>query len=113
MGSIIKARCQNCHYQSGDLYYGGGMTNFQTVCNFPVMDKEAKICKTANIMEKEKVLKENPNLVFYDDKSLSDEKSQNREQFHQNFNYKVYFDGYLCPKCNQFSLGFEGRGNWD
>jgi len=67
----------------------------------------------ANIMDRTEEIKQNPNLVFYDDKSLSDKKIQNEKYFHEWGEHKVYRDGYLCPKCNQFSLGFEGRGCWD
>lgn len=113
MGSIIKGVCQSCHYESEDLYYGGGMMNFTTCCNFPVLDNVGKIIKTENILEKEKLNKLNPNRVFYDDKSLSDKKLQNRKAFHEWGEFKLYYDGYLCPKCNKFSLGFKETGCWD
>jgi hypothetical protein len=113
MGSIIKGICKNCGYETKDLYYGGGFMNFTTCCDYPVLDEKKKEIKMANIMDKEEVIKKNPNLVFYDDESLADRKLQNRENFHEWSEYKIYYEGYFCPKCNQFSLGFDMSGCWD
>jgi hypothetical protein len=113
MGTIVKGICKNCGYETKDLHYGGGFMNFATCCNYPVMNKEEKEIRMANIMDKTEVTKQNPNLVFYDDKSLSDIKLQNKGYYEQWGEYKLYCKGYLCPKCNKFSLGFEGRGCWD
>ena len=113
MGSIIKGSCQNCGYETKNLYYGGGFANFKTCCNYPVLDKDKNEVGMANIMNKEEVVKQNPNLVFYDDETLSDEKSQNRDSYHQWGDYKLCRQGNLCPKCNKFTLGFSPVGNWD
>jgi len=113
MGSIIKGSCHNCRYETTNLYYGGGFANFTTCCNYPVLDKDKNEVSMANIMEKEKVLEQNPNLVFYDDETLSDDKSQNRDSYHQWGDYKLCRQGNLCPKCNKFTLGFSGVGCWD
>ena len=113
MGSIIKGTCKNCGYETKDLYYGGGFMNFTTCCDYPVLDKVKKEIKVGNIMDREEVIKQNPNLIFYDHKSLSDKKLQNRENYHEWGEYKIYYNGYFCPKCNKFSLGFEMSGCWD
>jgi hypothetical protein len=113
MGSIIKGSCRVCGYKTKNLYYGGGFVNFTTCCDYPVLDKDKKEVGMANIMDKEKVLEQNPNLQFYDDETLSDNKSQNQDIFHEWGDYKVYSQGYLCPKCNKFTLGFSPIGNWD
>ncbi len=113
MGSIIKGTCRNCGYKTKDLYYGGGFSNFTTCCDYPTLDKVEKEIGMANIMDRETVLRENPNLVFYDNETLSDNKSRNQENFHEWGDYKVYSQGYFCPKCNKYSLGFDMRGCWD
>jgi hypothetical protein len=113
MGSIVKGKCYNCGYETKDLYYGGGFMNFITCCDYPVLDKITKEIIVANIMEREAVIKQNPNLVFYDEKSLSDKKLRNRDHYHEWGEYKLYNNGYLCPKCDHFSLGFEMSGCWD
>ena len=112
MGSIIKGSCQNCGYETKNLYYGGGFANFKTCCDYPVLDKDKNEVAMANIMNKEEVVKQNPNLVFYDDETLSDDKSQNRDSYHQWGDYKLCRQGNLCPKCNKFTLGFSGVGCW-
>jgi len=66
----------------------------------------------ANIMDKEKVLEQNPSLVFYDDENLSVNASQNTESFHEWVGYKAYSQGYFC-QCNKFTLGFSPIGHWD
>ena len=113
MGSIIQGSCRNCGYRTKNLYYGGGFVNFTTCCDYPVLDKDKKEVGMANIMNKEEVVKQNPNLVFYDDETLSDEKSQNRDSYHQWGDYKLCRQGNLCPKCNKFTLEFSGVGCWD
>lgn len=113
MGSIIKGQCKNCGYETKDLYYGAGFANFTTCCDYPVLDRSDKEVRVANIMEKERVFKQNPNLVFYDDTSLCDKKIQNKENFHEWGEFRVYFEGYFCPKCNHYTLGFDMRGCWD
>lgn len=113
MGSILKGICINCGYETKDLYYGGGMRNFNTSCKFPVLDKVEKEIKMGNIMGRKGVVKQNPNLVFYDDRSLSDRKLQNKDNNEEWREYILYNQGYLCPKCNKFNLGFSGVGCWD
>jgi hypothetical protein len=113
MGSILKGICKNCGYETEDLYYGGGFMNFETYCDFPGIDNEKKVIEMKNIMEREKVNKEYPNFIFYDNESLLDKKLQRKENYHEWSEYKLYSEGYLCPKCNQFNLGFLGIGNWD
>lgn len=113
MGSILRARCNNCGYASESLYYGGGFRNFKTSCKYPVMNKVKEAVETANIIDKDAVLKQNPDLIFYDEESVSDKKTQNRDTFHRWGIYKVYYEGYLCPKCYRFSLCFENAGCWD
>ena len=109
----MKGSCQHCGVETKTRYYGGGFANFKTCCDYPVLDKDKKEVGMANIMNKEEVVKQNPNLVFYDDETLSDEKSQNRDSYHQWGDYKLCRQGNLCPKCNKFTLEFSGVGCWD
>ncbi len=113
MGSIIKGICEKCGYETKDLYYGGGFANFTTCCDYPTLDKVEKELTMANIMDKKEVIKQNPNLVFYDNKALIDKDSQKGAGYEEWGEYKLYNQGYLCPKCNKFKLGFSGVGCWD
>jgi hypothetical protein len=113
MGSVLKGRCNNCNYETESLYYGGGFRNFKTTCNYPVLNKVDHVVQMANIMDRDNVEKQYPNLVFYDDEALSDKKLQTQGLSHEWGNYEVYYEGYLCPKCNQFNLAFEHTGCWD
>jgi hypothetical protein len=71
------------------------------------------VVKIENILNKEEVLKQNPNLVFYDHVSLIDKNFQNKKHFIEWGEYKLYQEGNLYPKCNQFSLRFSEEGCWD
>jgi len=72
MGTIIKGKCKNCGYETKDLFYGSGFSNLTKCCAYPVLDKSENEIKMENIMNRDEVVKQNPRLVFYDDKSLSD-----------------------------------------
>ena len=113
MGSIIKGTCKNCGYETESLLYGGGMRNFKTHCKYPVLDKVEKVVKMENIMEKDEVIKQNPNLIFYDNPALRNKDLKNKGIYHEWGEYKLYNEGYLCPKCNKFSFGFMAVGCWD
>lgn len=113
MGSVIKGTCANCGYGTKDLYYGAGFRNFNTCCNYPVLDKVKREIKMGNIMAREEVIRKNPDLVFYDDEEMSESKIQNRDCYHEWGEYRLYNEGYICPKCNQFSLGFDTTGCYD
>ena len=113
MGTIIKGMCHHCGYSTKNLHYGGGFTDFTTCCNYPVLDRLEKDIKVANIMDKGTIIRQNPNYVFYDDNSLSNRALQIEGNSNQWGDYRVYNSGYFCPKCNNYTLGFEPRGCWD
>jgi hypothetical protein len=113
MGIILKGICKNCGYETENLYYGGGFRNPETCCNFPGIDKVKKVIRMKNIMDKEKVRKDFPYFTFYNNKSLFDKSLQNREAYHEWGDYKLYFNGYLCPKCTNFSIEFMPVALWD
>jgi ssDNA-binding Zn-finger/Zn-ribbon topoisomerase 1 len=71
MGVIIKGQCPKCGYQTKNLYFGGGMANFQYCCNYPVLNKTRKSIELRNIMRKDEVLAEDPDILFYDDRKLN------------------------------------------
>ena len=98
MGSIIKGTCKNCGYETREVFYGGGMINIRESCKFPVSDRFEKEIRTADITAKEEVVRQNPNLVFYDDTSLSDLKLQNKENYEEWGEYKLHDRGYLFLK---------------
>ena len=70
MGTIIEAKCK-CGFTSGDIYQGGGMSNFQKI------DMEPAICrKCKKFLVLDYKLKENKCpycgtiAVFYNDRSI-------------------------------------------
>ncbi len=106
MGSMIKGTCKNCGYEIKNLYFGGGFSNFSTYFDYPVLDKVEKVVKIKNIMDKDKIIKQNPNIVFYDNEALMEKDSQTGENYIEWDDFKLYDQGYLCPKCNHYCLGF-------
>jgi hypothetical protein len=113
MGSILKGVCKNCGYETDNLHYGAGFMNAETCCDYPGIDKVRKAVKMKNIMDKESINKKFPNFVFYDDKSLFNKNLQNSEEYHEWGEYKLFYEGNLCPKCNHYSLEFIMEALWD
>ena len=110
---MLKGKCKNCRYETQDLYFGGGFMNHMTCCDFPCIEKVKKVIIMENIFEKEKVCSQHPNITFYDDKSLMDKTLQDCDSYIDWDMYKLFHDGYYCPNCNHFSLGFLNLGCWD
>ena len=70
MGEIKCAYCLNCTYKSKDLYVGGGFLNHTRVDDQPVYNIDTQEVETANAKERQQVMKDNPDIVFYDTESL-------------------------------------------
>jgi len=74
MGSLIKAVCENCGYET-ELTLGGGMRDFESNCSFPALNKTMNRIEERNIFKREKEKNNPSHILFYDSKSLVDKKS--------------------------------------
>ncbi len=114
MGSILTAKCGNCGYNSCDLYYGGGMTNFDIYCGYPVVNYDKDEIEMENIFEKEKILIDNNKLLFYDSGSLINKEAIVEGNIHQWGDEYIHCGKvYFCPKCKEYKLEFIAMGYWD
>jgi len=114
MGNILIAKCSNCGYNSGKLFYGGGMLNHLTYCGYPFINLDTDEIEMENIFNKENILKDNNNLIFYDSDSLIKKKVIKKGYFHQwGENYIHRGEVYYCPKCKEYRLEFYPYGCWD
>jgi hypothetical protein len=113
MGEIVKGKCSYCFYKTEDLYLGDGFMDFNTFCDFPVLDKERKIIISKDIRQKEKICTQNSSYVFLDNEELLDKTIENNEHFIKWGEYKLYHCGYYCPKCKKYGIEFMIIGVWD
>jgi len=113
MGVIIKGQCPKCGYQTKNLYFGGGMSNFQFCCDYPVLNKTRKSIEMRNIIRKAEVLEEEVHILFYDDINLSTNESDKTAHQITWCDYKLSADGNYCPNCSNFNLEFIVQGHWD
>jgi len=113
MGRILIARCCNCGYKSGTLYFGSGKYDNNEVCNFPALDSAQRKVTNGNIMEREAERLINPNLFFYDNDSLHSRKSDSDEVSYTWDDYRLFMRGNYCPHCQEFSLRFDSIGLFD
>jgi len=116
MGGIVKALCP-CGYQR-EMYLGGGMRNYTTYCNFPILCRKCKLLLEVNLLKKDVAcpICHHSDYMAYDDPSLCFQKGN--EIFSWNYEkigrQLVLTDGiYFCPGCRQSSLRFKNMGNWD
>ncbi len=113
MGVIVRAKCNHCSYISDSFLFGGGFKGFNSDCGFPALDKNNNRVTIENIIDREKVMKERPGLLFYDDDSLCQSDLQHEEASIEWGSYRLFNDGYFCPNCHNFSVGFIAEGLFD
>jgi len=116
MGEMYIAKCLNCGYKTGMLTLGGGMLNFDTYDGEPVCNFDTKEIEVANAKEREKIMKDNPNIAFYfHDQKLYREHDEHTIDAGEEHGIIELKDRklYLCPKCNEFKLVFLWQGMWD
>ena len=116
MGSIITAHCE-CGYKKEEMFVGGGMRDFGTVCNFPHYCEACKIVFEANLLKKERYCPEcgTEKVVAYEDHAC---RSEEKIVFSWN---AIDLDGelkltdgwYFCPACGSYRLIFSDVGSWD
>jgi hypothetical protein len=113
MGLIIKAKCNHCSFTENNLFFGAGFINFTKYCGFPVLDRRSNRILIENSFAREDVKNGNPDYIFYDDESMSRKDLQHDEASIEWGNYRLFNDGYLCPKCHQYTMGFLMEGLFD
>jgi hypothetical protein len=117
MGSIVQAKC-SCGFDSGGLYLGGGMRNFQTFFGVPGLCSNCYELKVVNYLSKQpKCNKCEGKMTLYDNPLLSrNQKNIGTPVFEWHHKSKIFllFDAdYKCPSCDQFRLAFVDIGLWD
>jgi hypothetical protein len=113
MGLIVKAKCNHCSFTGQSLFFGAGFNNLTDHCGFPVLDREKSLIVIGNILASDQVKKDNPSYIFYDDESMCRKDLQHEEASIEWLEYRLFNDGYFCPKCHQFTLGFLMEGFFD
>jgi hypothetical protein len=113
MGLIIKAKCNHCSFTGQNLLFGGGFSNFIDHCGFPLLDRESNNIIIGNVLDREAVKRDHPDYAFYDEEQMSRKDLQHEEASIEWTSYRLFNDGYFCPKCHQFTLGFLMEGFYD
>lgn len=107
MGQILKAVCKNCYFEE-EVWFGGGMLNFETECNVPAINNTTGEFEIMNIFNKDLF---DGNYTFYNDPSMFKGKiTIDSPQW-----YDIYLcpTKNLCPKCKSFKMNFESVGFFD
>ena len=114
MGTILRAKCRNCGYNSESLRCWGGKLSYKTYCAYPVVDLNTDEVKTQNILQKEVILEESESFIFYDSEGLY-QKNRVNEEYSFKWGKRVLYRGdvYICPKCQKYTLEFLSVGLWD
>ena len=116
MGMIIQAKCI-CGYQTEKMFVGRGMATSKTQSTFPVY------CPTCQQMLQGNLLDEGikcPNchgiVIPYDDTTISNPSSGYaviKWNIVDDNEVMLTSDNNLCPKCQNFNMGFFECGHWD
>ena len=113
MGNIITAYCKYCKYTTDRLSVGSGQLDYPSCCSYPVLDREKNEIITQNILQKERIIEQNPHYTFYDSEELVDKNIPEKDRKIDCENILFSATGFLCPKCNQYGISFSWRGVWD
>tara|TARA_B100000315_G_C14547437_1_gene573961 strand:+ start:544 stop:900 length:357 start_codon:yes stop_codon:yes gene_type:complete len=118
MGSIVNAVCK-CGYEK-ELFIGGGMSNFETVCHFPSYCQNCNDLVQTNLYEKTVKCPQckSEKVVAYDQKELISKLGMKVvccwNTFEELGRVIALTNGnYLCPSCSNNRLKFYKAGNWD
>lgn len=123
MGHISIAKC-SCGFESGHLLCAGGMENFTTVCDAPVICGDCGRVGTTNLLDNSGELKAEDsarcpscgsnNVVVA--VGLTEPKERVRPVGEWNVGGEtVYFlpGPYRCPSCGEKKLTVQSCGCWD
>ena len=119
MGSIIQAKC-SCGYETESMFVGGGISTSTTNCTFPAYCDTCKVMLQADLITKSLKCPTCYNeVVSYDEERIS-MNNNGYGVFSWSFSInniertvRLTEQKNLCPKCQQFTMGFVNLGNWD
>jgi hypothetical protein len=99
MGSVLKAICK-CGFEK-EFLFGGGMMDFNTVCNVPALNKETGEFVVENYLSKSS----SEDLSFYNQPNMYS--GDLGDEYHQWSGVLLKQTGNLCPNCKSFTMNFE------
>jgi Zn finger protein HypA/HybF involved in hydrogenase expression len=118
MGSMIHAKCE-CGFHAEDMLVGGGMMDFKTKCNVPILCKNCGILFVGNIIARKylRCPKCRRKAIPYSDVSLQGEERGSAPIFNcwlgNSGGFTLPDTNYYCPKCKQKRMRFLFAGSWD
>lgn len=107
MGQILTAKCR-CGYTVKSLNFGAGMMNFEDSCSVPALDRSTMEIVSRDLM---KPGADAANLSYYTEPEMNDGAA--KESPYEHFDRFIQRSGNYCPKCHQFTLGFEMTALYD
>lgn len=119
MGSMVKAECDNCGYESLELFLGAGMMNFKTACDVPAMCFSCRDVVTVNVLEAPPYQCDfcEDTVRLYSDPWLIGQVDRTYPVFTWSLDedsaYILPSGTYRCPRCKQMYMRFFIAGNWD
>ena len=117
MDQILKAQC-SCGFISNDFFAGGGMRNFDVVCNAPSICVNCEYFFTDNYFNKSIICpKCKSDALFYDDPYLQIDSDDSRMVFSWHLQDGRVFTlprtTYYCPDRKKKRMYFKSIGTWD
>jgi hypothetical protein len=119
-GSIVKAKCDVCGYNSGGLFLFGGRANFKTVCNFPAYCANKKDLVLVNLLADKLESPDCPGqapMLYTDPQMIQNPGTKAIASWNlnelKNEQVKLTNGDYFCPNCGKFGLHFRHSGRWD
>jgi hypothetical protein len=119
MGASVHVRCK-CGYQADNLPIGGGMSDFQFSCSFPVFCTGCQRLVLANLLDTPPTCPDcrGAGVLPYDCQEL--QRRAGEEVVSWNMNNELgrvltLTDGeYFCPSCREYNLSFrKAHLMWD
>lgn len=106
MGEILKAKCK-CGYETTELKFGAGMTDFEQSCYVPAIDNQTNRIIAIDI--KKEI--QDKTFLPYSQPSLHAENCKcNKIEF---FDISINKEKNYCPQCQEYNLCFMEIGFYD
>ena len=107
MGSILVAVCKKCGFEK-EIFFGGGMLDFDNVCIIPAVNKKTGKFIIKNYLNKSTY---SDNIIFYNQPEMYSGVID--EGAHQWCDVYLKRKDNYCPECKGFTLDFEFAGCFD
>ncbi len=109
MGQILQAICRNskCRFKE-TVYFGGGITDFTTVCSVPAIDRSTNKFLVENYLQEDTLPS---HIIFYTSPDLQSE--SDNQDWHQWCEVSLKPKNNYCPECGYYTLDFLDVGCWD